>query len=65
MSKEANDSGESHKESTVDPEAAEYPPTLRITSLPAEQVQAAAIERAERWEGGEEIPHVVNFEDRR
>ncbi|MBS8126422.1 transcriptional regulator, partial [Haloferax volcanii] len=26
--------------------------------------QAAALERAERWEQGEEVPHVVNFEDR-
>ncbi|ADJ16621.1 hypothetical protein HacjB3_16326 (plasmid) [Halalkalicoccus jeotgali B3] len=39
------------------------PSTLRITSLPAEQAQAAAIERAEQWEQGKEVPHVVNFED--
>ncbi|MEZ3168413.1 transcriptional regulator [Halorubrum ejinorense] len=38
--------------------------TLRITSLPAEKAQAAAIKRAERWEDGEEVPNVVNFEDR-
>ena len=53
-----------HDEFTPDPDEVEYPSTLRITSLPAEQAQAAAIERAERWEEGEEVPHVVNFQDR-
>ncbi|OYR81788.1 transcriptional regulator [Halorubrum ezzemoulense] len=37
---------------------------MRITSLPAEQAQAAAVNRAEQWELGEDIPHVVNFEYR-
>lgn len=46
------------------PEDGEYPSTLRITSLPAEQAQAATLDRFERWEQGEEVPHVINFEDR-
>jgi predicted transcriptional regulator len=58
------DSEPTHDEFTPDPKEVEYASTLRITSLPAEQAQAAAIERAERWEEGEEVPHVVNFEDR-
>ena len=58
------DSEPTHDEFTPGPDEVEYPSTLRITSLPAEQAQTAAIERAERWEEGEEVPHVVNFEDR-
>ena len=53
-----------HEAFIADAEAAEYPSTLRLTALPAEQAQAAAVERAERWEAGETVPHVVNFEDR-
>lgn len=58
------DTEPTHDEFTPDPDGGEYPSTLRVTSLPAEQAQAAAIDRAERWEKGEEVPHVVNFEDR-
>ncbi|ELZ61313.1 MULTISPECIES: hypothetical protein [unclassified Haloferax] len=64
MSNEPTDTEPTHDEFTPDPDGVEYPSTLRITSLPAEQAQAAALERAERWEQGEEVPHVVNFEDR-
>lgn len=64
MSDEPTNTEPTHDEFTPDPDDVEYPSTLRITSLPAEQAQAAAIERAEQWEQGEEVPHVVNFEDR-
>ena len=64
MSEEPTDTEPTHDEFTPDPDEVEYPSTLRITSLPAEQAQAAAIERAERWEEGGEVPHVVNFQDR-
>jgi predicted transcriptional regulator len=63
MSNEPTDTEPTHDEFTPDPDEVEYPSTLRITSPPAEQAQAAAIERAERWEDGKEVPHVVNFED--
>ncbi len=53
-----------HDEFTPGPDEIEYPSTLRITSLPTEQAQAAAIERADRWEQGEEVPHVINIQDR-
>jgi predicted transcriptional regulator len=64
MSNEPTDTEPTHDEFTPDPDEVAYPSTLRITSLPAEQAQAAAIERAERWENGEEVPHVTNFQDR-
>ena len=64
MSNEPTDTEPTHDEFTPDPSEVEYPSTLRITSLPAEQAQAAAVKRAEQWEQGEEVPHVVNFEDR-
>ena len=64
MSNEPTDTEPTHDEFTPDPDEVEYPSTLRITSLPAEQAQAAAIERAEQWEDGKEVPHVVNFEER-
>lgn len=64
MSDEPTDPEPTHDEFTPGPETAEYPSTLRITALPAERAQAAAVERAEQWEQGEEVPHVVNFEDR-
>jgi predicted transcriptional regulator len=64
MTDEPTDTEPTHEEFTPDADEVEYPSTLRITSLPSEQAQAAAVERAERWERGEEVPHVVNFEDR-
>ena len=48
MSNEPTDTEPTHDEFTPDPDEVEYPSTLRITSLPAEQAQAAAIERAEQ-----------------
>jgi len=64
MSNDPTDTEPTHDEFTPSPDEVEFPSTLRITSLPTEQAQAAAIERAEQWEGGGEVPHVVNFEDR-
>lgn len=45
------------------PENAEYPSTLRITSKPFAEHKERALDRADRWEKGEEVPHVVNFQD--
>lgn len=45
------------------PEDAEYPSTLRIMSTPFAEHTESALDRAERWEQGEEVPHVVNFQD--
>lgn len=48
MPDEPTDTDPAHDEFIPDPSDAEYPSTLRITSLPADRAQAAAIERAER-----------------
>ncbi len=45
------------------PKDAEYPSALRITSKPFEEHRESALDRAERWERGEEVPHAVNFQD--
>lgn len=45
------------------PEDVDHPSTLRITSKPFEEHKESALDRAERWEDGEEVPHVVNFQD--
>jgi predicted transcriptional regulator len=45
----------------VDP--ANYPSVLRITSESDESHRRGALDRLERWEAGEKVPHVINFED--
>jgi predicted transcriptional regulator len=51
-------------EDAHDPPAdVEYPSTLRITSKPFEDHKESALDRAERWEQGREVPQVVNFQD--
>lgn len=40
-----------------------YPSTLRITSRPERAHRRDALYRAGRWEAGETVPHVVNFQD--
>jgi predicted transcriptional regulator len=64
MSDDPTDAEPTHDEFTPDPDAVDYPSVPRIKALPAERARAAAVERAERWDRGEEVPHVVNFEDR-
>lgn len=44
-----------------DPE--EYPSVLRITSNPERKHREDALARLERWEAGEEVSHVVNFQN--
>ena len=64
MTNEPTDTEPTHEEFIPSPDEVAYPSTLRITSLPAEQAQAAALKRAEQWEDGKEVPHVVSFEER-
>jgi predicted transcriptional regulator len=45
------------------PDEATSPSTLRITSKPFEEHKQGAVDRAEQWADGEEVPHVVNFKD--
>lgn len=44
-----------------DPE--DYPSILRITSDSEEAHRQDALDRIERWEAGEEVPHVINFQN--
>jgi len=44
-----------------DPE--DYPSVLRITSDSDEAHRRDALDRLDRWEAGEEVPHVINFEN--
>ncbi|MEY7852049.1 transcriptional regulator [Natrarchaeobius sp. A-rgal3] len=44
-----------------DPE--DYPSVLRITSDTDEAHRQDALDRLERWEAGEEVPHVINFQN--
>ena len=46
-----------------DVSAADQPSTLRITARSSEAHKQDAIERAERWEAGEEVPRVINFQN--
>jgi predicted transcriptional regulator len=44
-----------------DPE--NYPSVLRITSDSEEEHRQEALDRLDRWEEGEEVPHVINFQN--
>lgn len=45
------------------PADAAYPATLRITSKPFAESKADALDRLDRWDNDEDVPHVVNFQD--
>lgn len=46
-----------------DREAEEYPTVLRITAEAEETHRQGALDRLERWKAGEDVPHVINFEN--
>jgi len=55
---------ENSPDNTHEPPAdVEYPSTLRITSTPFTESREGTLDRIARWEQGEEVPHVVNFQD--
>ena len=41
----------------------DYPSVLRLTSNPEEVHRKDALARLDRWEAGEVVPHVVNFQN--
>jgi len=45
------------------PEEVPFPPVLRLTSIPHDEHHEGTLDRAERWEAGETVPHVKNFSD--
>lgn len=63
MSNKPTDTEPTHDEFTPDPGEVEYPSTLLITSKRFEEHKESTLDRAERWEQGKEVPHIVNFED--
>jgi predicted transcriptional regulator len=46
-----------------DRDSENYPSVLRITSDSEEKHRQGALERLDRWEKGEEVPHVINFQN--
>lgn len=40
-----------------------YPSMLRLTSETEASYRRDALDRLERWEDGEEVPYVINFQD--
>lgn len=64
MSNKSVDTGIDPLETEVPgPDEIEYPSTLHITALAGETVREATLDRFDQWEQGEEVPHVVNFEE--
>lgn len=45
------------------PPDAEYPSVLLVTSKPFEENKQQALEYVEKWDDGEEVPRLVNFQD--
>ncbi len=43
--------------------ADEYPSVLRITSETEAKHRKDALDRLDRWEAGEDVPHVINFQN--
>lgn len=41
----------------------DYPSILRLTSNPEETHRQGALDRVRRWEAGETVPHVINFQN--
>ncbi|PSQ20495.1 transcriptional regulator [Halobacteriales archaeon QS_9_67_17] len=56
------DDSESEAGFLEDRDPDEYPSVLRITSNSDETHRRDALDRLNRWEAGEEVPHVINFE---
>jgi predicted transcriptional regulator len=52
-----------HNHHRPSPEETEYPPVLRLTSVPHEEHREDAIDRARRAAEGEAVPSVRNFDD--
>jgi predicted transcriptional regulator len=46
-----------------DRDPADYPSTLQVTADSEEAHRNDALDRLDQWEAGEEVPHVINFEN--
>lgn len=58
----AMDDSEKRADFLGDVDPADYPSVLQITSEPDESHRRGTLDRLERWEAGEDVPHVINFE---
>ncbi len=47
----------------ADRDPGDYPSVLRITSNSGDQHRQEALDRLARWEAGEAVPHVINFQN--
>ncbi|MFD1588497.1 transcriptional regulator [Halorientalis brevis] len=57
------DEAEAEADFLDDREPEDYPSVLRITSESEETHRQNALDRLDRWEAGEEVPHVINFQN--
>jgi predicted transcriptional regulator len=46
-----------------DRDPTEYPSVLRVTSDSEQAHRQDALERLDRWQAGEKVPHVINFQN--
>lgn len=56
------DDGETAARFLEDRAVEEYPTILRITAESEQTHRQDALDRLDRWEAGEDVPHVINFE---
>lgn len=59
----AMDAEEAEAALLADRDPEDYPTVLHITSKPDDEHRQDALDRLARWEAGESVPHVVNFQD--
>lgn len=57
------DSVEAEASFLEDRDPDDYPAVLRITSESEQSHRQNALDRLARWEAGEEVPHVINFQN--
>lgn len=57
------DSDEINEEFLSERDPEDYPAVLRLTSDSEQTHREDALDRVDRWEAGEEVPHVINFQN--
>lgn len=57
------DDAEAEADFLEDRDLEDYPSVLRITSDSEQAHRQDALDRLDRWEAGEEVPHVINFQN--
>ena len=57
------DEAETEADFIEDRDPENYPSVLRVTSESDETHRQEALDRLDRWEAGEDVPHVINFQN--